>query len=38
MDNSIHIVKLDLFNPLTNWDPVQQSKLFYANVRPRGVA
>ena len=38
MDNSIHIVYLDLLNPLTDWDPVQQSELFFATVRPRGIA
>ena len=27
MDNSIHIARFDLFNPLTDWDLVQQSEL-----------
>ena len=35
MNNSMYVVWFDLFNPLTDWDPVQQRELFYVNVIPR---
>ena len=30
------LFRLVCLTPLTDWDPVQQLKLFYANVRPMG--
>ena len=36
LDNSMHIVQFNLFDPLIGWDPVQHCELFYANMRPGG--